>query len=95
MIKKMEVDAPSDMFSYWPGYTGAFTRRRADGALPNGTRVKKIKVEEGDTHPVGALATVLGSIRDPDGERRIMYFIEWDAMPKTAVACIAWKLEKA
>ena len=94
MIKRVEVEAPTGMFGYEDGWTGAFTRATAFGAWANGTRVVKIKSESGDSHKIGELATVLGSMREPHGERRVMYFLEWDASPKQAVACIAWKLER-
>jgi len=74
----------------YPGYGGMFTRRQATGAITNGTRIVKVKTEDGDTHPVGSEGAVLGSI----GSRSlgIMYFVEWDAAPSVAVAVIAWKI---
>lgn len=33
-----------------------------EGAMPNGTRVRKSFMEPGDTHPVGACGTVLSSM---------------------------------
>jgi hypothetical protein len=47
------------------GWQGAFTRRQADGAIPNGARIVKAHAEEGDGHPVGSLGTVLGSLGFP------------------------------
>ncbi len=96
MIRKIEVEVPEnfDLFRTEPGYVGAFTREQADGAIPNGSKVRKVAVEHGDAHPVGALAIVLGSIREPYGEHRIMYFLEWDRLPRHAVGCIAWKIEQ-
>jgi hypothetical protein len=52
--------------------------------MRNGTRVYKIASEPGDKHRDGALATVLGSIHDPD--LGYGYFVEWDDLPKQAVA---------
>jgi hypothetical protein len=45
-----------------PGWLGGFTRNQAPGAIPNGSRVRKVRSEQNDPHPVGALATVLGSL---------------------------------
>lgn len=74
-----------------PGWLGTFTRDQHPGALPNGTRVRKVNSEPGDTRPDGALGAVLGSVgADHLG---IAYFVEWDSMPKAAVLTVAKKLE--
>ncbi len=73
-----------------PGYRGMFTRDEAEGAYRNGTRVIKTASEPGDGHPVGATATVLGSISHPP--LGIMYFVEWDRTPKFAIAVLATKI---
>jgi hypothetical protein len=70
-----------------------FTTEQAEGAWPTGTHVIKIKAEPGDKHPVGATATVLGSIGAPGVG--LGYFVEWDALPRHAVFVVAWKLAKA
>jgi hypothetical protein len=49
---------------------------QAKGAIPNGARVRKVTMEPGDFHPVGARATVLGSVGPVDGEYG--YFVRWD-----------------
>lgn len=49
------------------GWYGVFTRRQADGAIPNGTRIVKAASEKGDSQRVGALGTVLGSLAFPPG----------------------------
>lgn len=86
-----------------PGIAGAFTRATAPGALPRGTRVRKVQSEEGDAHPVGSMATVIGSVGgaevaakfpelaalEPSG---IGYFVMWDDMPGAAVFITAKKL---
>ena len=72
------------------GYFGMFTRYETSDAYPNGTRVTKIWSEPSDAHPIGALGTVLGSLRHP--EEGIAYFIEWDASPHCAVLVVAKKL---
>lgn len=77
------------------GWTGVYTTREYPGAIPNGTRIKKIAEDpEGDRTPLGAEGTVLGSIMptpfDPVG-----YFVEWDAAPKNAVFVVDWKIGRA
>jgi hypothetical protein len=74
------------------GYVGAFTREEAEGALCNGTRVVKVWGEKGDAHPLGAEATVLGSMSHPDVG--VGYFLEWDDMPRTAVFAAAKKVKQ-
>jgi hypothetical protein len=77
-----------------PGWTGAFTRQQAPGALfANTSRIKKDKGEPGDTTPVGTEGTVLGSYYLP--ERGFGYFVEWDDKPRVAVFVVGWKLAKA
>lgn len=71
------------------GWIGVFTRAQAEGAIPNGTRVVKVLVEKGDTHPLGAKATVLGSAVVPEMPGRFGYFVEWDTHPRIAVF-VAW-----
>lgn len=75
-----------------PGYYGLFTRNQAPGALPNGSRVAKIRKDQvgGDVLPIGAQATVLGSIRMPleviaQTGSPFIYFVEWDENP--GIAC--------
>jgi hypothetical protein len=86
----------TDPFRKYPGYHGAFTRDQAPGALANGTRIMKANSEEGDAHPDGALGTVLGSMSHPEIQNgAAMYFIEWDARPKVAIATIGFKVVPA
>jgi hypothetical protein len=66
------------------GYIGYFTRDQAEGAIPNGSRVVKVWGEPGDGHPIGATATVLGSLGDPSFPE-YGYFVEWDSHPRMAV----------
>jgi hypothetical protein len=82
-----------------PGWTGGFTREQADGAIPNGTRVRKCRLESGDAHPVGSLGVVLGSMATPLDllpafpDDHFAYFVEWDDHPRMAVGIIASKIE--
>ena len=72
------------------GWRGAFTRDQVRGALTNGSRVEKVKTEKGDSHAIGARATVIGSVRHP--QLGIAYFVEWDAHPRCAVFTTAKKI---
>lgn len=67
---------------------GAHTTEQAEGAIPNGSRIRKAVMEEGDTHPIGALATVVGSVGPlpfRQWDQVYGYFVEWDEMPGVAV----------
>lgn len=68
--------------SLFPGYANLHTRAQADGAIANGTRVRKTNSEPGDTHKDDERATILGSIHHP--EVGFGYFVEWDTHPKAA-----------
>ena len=77
-----------------PGWRGVFTREQVWGAWPNGTRVVKVQQELGDGTPLGARGTVLGSMRHPARPDLLAYFIEWEALPRLAVAVMDWKLAR-
>ena len=74
------------------GWDGAFTRRQAEGAVPNGTAIVKVRSERGDAHRDGTPGVVLGSFRDAD---QLIYFVEWAPRPRVAVGCMSWKIEEA
>lgn len=74
-----------------PGWVGLFTTDEYPGAYRNGTRVVKVRTEPDDFHPVGTRATVLGSFGHPSIPE-IMYCVEWDPLPRVAVAVIGSKL---
>lgn len=87
------------------GWTGIFTRRQ-EGPIPNGTRIVKGEGEPGDAHPPGTLGTVLGSLKATDDVNRearakglrecdCFYFVEWDPLPRHAVALADWKIRRA
>ena len=80
-----------------PGYLTPFSNRSASGAIPNGTRIRKTMVDDGDMNPLGATGVVLGSLRVPGkpGRRGIGYFVAWDARPHIAVFVTAMKIERA
>lgn len=64
------------------GWHGQFTTAQAEGALPNGTRIRKVRSEPNDANRDGATGRVLGSLA---ARGLLGYFIEWDAMPRLAV----------
>ena len=91
-----------------PGYAGVFTRHQAPGAIPNGSRVVKIRRDAGDAHAVGTTGVVLGSF-GPVGEEvarsaraqgiavdpgEFGYFVEWDPTPRAAVLVRGRKLAR-
>lgn len=79
-----------------PGWSGLFTRARANGAWENGTRIVKDGSETDDAHKDGAKGTVLGSLSHPDVMGgRAFYFVEWDSHPRAAVGVMALKLKRA
>jgi len=84
-----------------PGWIGPVCRGQALGAIPNGTRIVKAAIEIGDSHKIGALGTVLGSLSSPPAMRvdfpdvDYVYCIEWDDSPKTAVFIVNWKIQRA
>jgi hypothetical protein len=75
------------------GWTGQFSTHQYPGAYPNGARIEKLLMEEGDAHAPGAKGTVLGSIGHPT--IGVAYFVEWDDMPKLAVLVVATKIREA
>ncbi len=46
------------------------------GAWRNGTRIRKVKAEPGDVHPIGTHGTVVGSLNHP--ELGLGYIVAWD-----------------
>lgn len=90
------------MIGYEPGWLGGFTRNQAPGAHPNGSRVVKVREEDGDSTPLGTGGTVLGSLdgsalgyRNPDGSVvRFAYFVEWEDKPRVAVGVLDWKIDR-
>jgi hypothetical protein len=78
-----------------PDIEGFFTRDQAPGAIENGSRVVKVAATDGDAHPIGAEATVLGSVGPLpwQGASVFGYFVLWDAHPHHAVFCVGSKLD--
>lgn len=68
-----------------------FTRRQAEGAIPNDTPVTKCNSEAGDVTPDGGKGVIVGSIAI---KGRILYFVRWDAVPEIPVACMDFKVER-
>lgn len=90
-MKKIRTNAYGTDIAYEHGYVGAFTRSNAAGAIEAGARVRKVWMEDGDSHALDATGIVLGSIKASIG---IGYFVEWDDMPKTAVFVTEKKLAR-
>lgn len=67
---------------------------QAEGAIANGTRVRKVVFEKGDTHAIGSKATVLSSLPALpfNGRMTYGYFVEWDDMPGAAVFIVDEKI---
>ena len=66
---------------------GGHTHEHATGAYPNGTRVVKVREDpSGDLHPIGARATVIGSLGPVNvfGEE-FGYCLLWDDTPGIAI----------
>lgn len=68
---------------------------QVDGAIENGTRIKKVRSEEGDATPIGSLGTVLASLKDEEVSPRTFYFVEWDHTPGVPVGLLDWKIAPA
>lgn len=75
---------------------GYYIPGQADGAIPNGARIRKAVYEENDGHQIGAKGTVLSS-HGPvtfEGKSHFCYFVEWDDMPGLPVFVVEYKIEK-
>ena len=72
--------------------TAAYTDNQLPGArYPNGTRVVKIMVDDlSDTHQLGAVGTVVGSIGHPQVGNA--YFVGWDDDPNRPTMAVEKKL---
>ena len=85
-----------------------YTDAQAEGALPNGTHIKKCNAEPDDYQPNGATGRIIGSIATPKemlGEKldhpffekfgmpKFAYFVEWDALPGVYVGSTDLKVE--
>lgn len=77
-----------------PGWTGPFSRKQFPGAIPNGSRIRKVSGEPGDAHTLGARGTVLGSIQ-PLPHLPYFYFVEWDDSPRIACGVLGAKIGPA
>lgn len=84
------------VFRVEAGWSGAFTRATAKGALPSGTRVVKERSDPKDMTPNGTPGVILGSIRHAEvAGNAILYFVAWASAPRRAVACLDRKLRRA
>jgi hypothetical protein len=69
-----------------------FPAGEARGALPNGTRVRKIRDDPGDTHTLGDQAVVIASHGPRYSE--YLYFVVWDDLPDIPVGIQSSKLAR-
>lgn len=60
------------------------SNHEAPGAWPNGSRIIKTRDHPSDTHPPGALGTVLASMGPAPGNF-YGYFVAWDSEPDVHV----------
>jgi len=63
---------------------------QAEGAIPNGTRVEKVKSDPDDGHQDGDTATVRGSIST--FENRYLYAVEFDDVPGVKIVIISSRI---
>lgn len=93
---QVEVDeayAAAVGIQYYPGFISPFTRDQAPGALPNGTRVVKVKEDDSsDLHSIGEMGTILGSLSHP--AVGIGYFVQWDSRPRMPTFVVAGKIKE-
>lgn len=74
---------------------GYYVDTHAEGAIPNGKRIRKSVFENGDGNPIGSLGTIIGSIGPLDVPgARYGYFVEWDRFPGYAVFVADRKIEQ-
>jgi len=63
-----------------------YVTNQAVGAFPNGSRVRKVTSDPGDTHKIGDQARVIGSVGPaPEFGGEYGYYVNWDDMPDVPV----------
>lgn len=65
----------------------------AEGAIPNGRRVRKVAEEDGDSTPLGTEGTVMSSVYEPAVTEHIFYFVMWETRVHP-VGVTGWKIEE-
>lgn len=92
-----------------PRYPGCiFTRNEAEGAIPNGTHIRKVNGEFGDGTPDGTIGVVVGSLSaaeisavereklpPPHRNADYAYFVEWRTNTQQVVGVIGTKIERS
>jgi hypothetical protein len=82
-----------------PGDLPVYLQGDAFGAMPRGTRVRKSVMHIGDTHQIGAMATVVASQGPMDSHEfpgvKFFYFVEWDDLPGIPVGIRSDKITAA
>lgn len=94
-------DRPTLRSDYRPGDIGVYLPGEAEGAYPNGTRIVKVRSEEGDGTTIGTGGVVLSSMAipddldvplTPDGARpSYFYFVKFDDFPQP-LGITDWKI---
>jgi hypothetical protein len=77
---KGNIQLPNQRCEEVGGKEYAYSVNQAEGALLNGSFVRKIKGEEGDDHVEGTRGVVIGSITTGDSEVPYGYFIRFDGV---------------
>lgn len=73
-----------------------FKGKTADGAIPNGDRIRKINSNTGDTNRDGTTGTVYASIGPEmnQGRLTIGYIVLWDTFPDIPVLVTDERIER-
>lgn len=75
--------------------TVLYVTDHSPGAIPNGTRVKKIVYERDDAHEPGMTGIIIGSLPGslvPEVKIDFFYFVEWDDRPMIPVGVQDYKI---
>jgi len=97
MTSAFQPEAPSCDRGPACDLCGQHTHGHVDGAVPNGTRMRKIHSRGDDAHRDGAPCTVIGSgmAESRSGVVTIGYFVTWDDRPGIACFVVSKRLEPA
>jgi hypothetical protein len=70
-----------------------FVHMQAEGALKNGTRIRKINSNFAEDHPNGSPGVIVGSI-GPGVNQMYGYFVIWDDNPEQIVFMTSTKIRE-
>jgi len=91
-MAKFPEPTPLAGYKKQPGDVPVLIEGQAEGAIPNGRRIVKVRGDPGDANSVGTYGRVLASHRAGD---KLGYFIEWDTFPGMPVFVADWKIDRA